>query len=112
MTIYKTYENSRGLIASYHRVMQLVITADWIAATIHSWPARIYDEAKGNLPMSSIIETLTVPATALSTDPLISVQQWLIDTETSPLFGGVMINDPVAPAKEDLIESTENEKSI
>lgn len=93
MTIFKIYENLRGIVSSYHRVVQVVVKANETLATIHSWPARIYVEAKGDLPMSSIIETVEVPNSALSVDPLTSVQEWLISNEASHLFGGSLVDE-------------------
>jgi hypothetical protein len=93
MSILKNYINARGINCGYHRLVQVMINETQALATIHSWPTKQMFEAAGNMPMSSIVETLEVPSHALSSNVFASVEQWLIGDEFSPFFGGTLDTD-------------------
>lgn len=93
MSILKNYTNARGINCGFHRLVQVMVSETQALATIHSWPNKQLFEAAGNMPMSSIVETLEVPSHALSSNTFASVEQWLISDQSSPLFGGTIDTD-------------------
>lgn len=93
MSILKNYTNSRGIASTYHRVAQLMINATQVLATVHSWPTKSMYEFAGPMALPSIVDTLEVPSSVLAPDAFASVEQWLINDQSSPFFGGTIDTD-------------------
>jgi hypothetical protein len=93
MSISKNYTNARGIATAYHRVVQVMVNPSQVLATVHSWPTKGMYEAAGPMTLASVVETLEVPSSVLAPDAITAIEQWLINDQTSPLFGGTMDTD-------------------
>jgi hypothetical protein len=97
MSISKNYTNTRGIATAYHRVVQVMVNPSQVLATVHSWPTKGMYEAAGPMALASVVETLEVPSSVLAPDAITAIEQWLINDQTSPLFGGTMLTSSLVP---------------